>query len=193
MLFFHKNFSIFSCFFIIFCYNFCYFQRAKMQLNEAKNSIFTPFYLFSAISVVLYEMLSTAFIYLPPLIGVFFSYLILSKSDAQRSLSGLAGYWYLAFAFLLFAEQLNGFTFLSSVVVFFVFYYIMQDWLIINVKSQFFMFVMFNFSAYFGMFSISNLFLYIVDSQLLSYSHFLLYYAVIESIFSFWFFKKVRL
>lgn len=91
-----------------------------MQLNEAKNSIFTPFYLFSAISVVLYEMLSTAFIYLPPLIGVFFSYLILSKSDAQRSLSGLAGYWYLAFAFLLFAEQLNGFTFLSSVVVFFV-------------------------------------------------------------------------
>ncbi len=164
-----------------------------MQLNEAKNSIFTPFYLFSAISVVLYEMLSTAFIYLPPLIGVFFSYLILSKSDAQRSLSGLAGYWYLAFAFLLFAEQLNGFTFLSSVVVFFVFYYIMQDWLIINVKSQFFMFVMFNFSAYFGMFFISNLFLYIVDSQLLSYSHVLLYYAVIESIFSFWFFKKVRL
>lgn len=164
-----------------------------MQLNEAKNSIFTPFYLFSAISVVLYEMLSTAFIYLPPLIGVFFSYLILSKSDAQRSLSGLAGYWYLAFAFLLFAEQLNGFTFLSSVVVFFVFYYIMQDWLIINVKSQFFMFAMFNFSAYFGMFFISNLFLYIVDSQLLSYSHVLLYYAVIESIFSFWFFKKVRL
>lgn len=164
-----------------------------MQLNEAKNSIFTPFYLFSAISVVLYEMLSTAFIYLPPLMGVFFSYLILSKSDAQRSLSGLAGYWYLAFAFLLFAEQLNGFTFLSSVVVFFVFYYIMQDWLIINVKSQFFMFVMFNFSAYFGMFFISNLFLYIVDSQLLSYSHVLLYYAVIESIFSFWFFKKVRL
>lgn len=164
-----------------------------MQLNEAKNSIFTPFYLFSAISVVLYEMLSTAFIYLPPLIGVFFSYLILSKSDAQRSLSGLAGYWYLAFAFLLFAEQLNGFTFLSSVVVFFVFYYIMHDWLIINVKSQFFIFVMFNFSAYFGMFFISNLFLYIVDSQLLSYSHVLLYYAVIESIFSFWFFKKVRL
>lgn len=164
-----------------------------MQLNEAKNSIFTPFYLFSAISVVLYEMLSTAFIYLPPLMGVFFSYLILSKSDAQRSLSGLAGYWYLAFAFLLFAEQLNGFTFLSSVVVFFVFYYIMQDWLIINVKSQFFMFVMFNFSAYFGMFFISNLFLYIVDSQLLSYSHVLLYYALIESIFSFWFFKKVRL
>ena len=139
-----------------------------MQLNEAKNSIFTPFYLFSAISVVLYEMLSTAFIYLPPLIGVFFSYLILSKSDAQRSLSGLAGYWYLAFAFLLFAEQLNGFTFLSSVVVFFVFYYIMHDWLIINVRNQFFMFVMFNFSAYFGMFFISNLFLYIVDSQLLS-------------------------
>lgn len=164
-----------------------------MQLNEAKNSIFTPFYLFSAISVVLYEMLSTAFIYLPPLIGVFFSYLILSKSDAQRSLSGLAGYWYLAFAFLLFAEQLNGFTFLSSVVVFFVFYYIMHDWLIINVRNQFFMFVMFNFSAYFGMFFISNLFLYIVDSQLLSYSHVLLYYAVIESIFSFWFFKKVRL
>lgn len=164
-----------------------------MQLNEAKNSIFTPFYLFSAISVVLYEMLSTAFIYLPPLIGVFFSYLILSKSDAQRSLSGLAGYWYLAFAFLLFAEQLNGFTFLSSVVVFFVFYYIMHDWLIINVRNQFFMFVMFNFSAYFGMFFISNLFLYIVDSQLLSYSHFLLYYALIENIFSFWFFKKVRL
>lgn len=164
-----------------------------MQFNEAKNSIFTPFYLFSAISVVLYEMLSTAFIYLPPLMGVFFSYLILSKSDAQRSLSGLAGYWYLAFAFLLFAEQLNGFTFLSSVVVFFVFYYIMHDWLIINVRNQFFMFVMFNFSAYFGMFFISNLFLYIVDSQLLSYSHVLLYYAVIESIFSFWFFKKVRL
>lgn len=164
-----------------------------MQLSQAKTTAFTPFYLLSVLGVIIYAMLSTASIYMPPLIGVFFTYLVISKSDAERSLSGLAGYWYLAFGFLIFAEQVNGFAFLSSVVIFVAFYYVVHDWLIINIKSRFFMFIMFSASAYIGMFLASNLFLYIFDGELLKYSNMLLYYVIVESVFNFWFFKESKL
>ena len=161
--------------------------------NVHKNSILSPAYLLGAFALIIYEMLSTAFIYMPPLMGVFFTYLIISKSDAQRSLSGLAGRWYLAFGFLIFAEQLHGYEFLSCVIAFIVFYYMVHDWLIINIKSRFFMIVIFNASVYLGVLLASNLFLYVLNENLLRYSSIYLYYIAIESVISFLVFKEARL
>lgn len=150
-------------------------------------------YAFGALALVVYEMLSTALIFLPPLMGVFFTYIIIKKSEAERLLSGLAAKWFLAFAFLIFAEQIHGFLFLSSVIVYIVFYSIFYEWLVVNFKSRILMFAFFNFCAYIGIWAVSNLVLYMLDQTLLKYSYEYLYFMLCETLLCLYIFRGARL
>ena len=47
------------------------------------------------VAVIIYEMLSTAFLFLPPLMGVIFTYLVEKRREAEKLLSGVAMPWFI--------------------------------------------------------------------------------------------------
>lgn len=167
-------------------------QTLSHLRRKSPNALSLSYLIFIGIAVI-YEMLSTAFIYLPPLMGVFFTYIIIKKKEAGRLLSGLSTPWFISFGFLIFAEQIHGFFFLSSVLTYFFFYNIFYEWVVVNFKSKFFAFFCFNFAAYVGIWGISNFIYNLLDSTLLRYSYEYLYFIGIETIISYFAFKKAHL
>lgn len=160
--------------------------------RKSPNALSISYLIFIGFAVI-YEMLSAAFIYLPPLMGVFFTYIIIKKKEAGRLLSGLAMPWFIAFGFLIFAEQLHGFFFLSSVLAYILFYNIFYEWVVVNFKGKIFAFLCFNFAAYASIWGISNFIYNLLDGALLHYSYEYLYFIGIETIISYFAFKKASL
>lgn len=168
-------------------------MQAFSHLRRKSTNALSLKYIFAATILVIYEILSTAFFYLPPLMGVFFSYIIIEKKEAERLLSGMATPWFLAFGFIIFAEQIHGFFFLSSVLVYFSFYHIFYEWLVVNIKSRFIMFLIFCAACYIGIWGVSNLLAYIFDGELLKYSYEYPYFIFIEGLISTFIFRKNKL
>lgn len=150
-------------------------QRDRTDHLSIKNIIF-------AILMVFYEILSGAFYYLPPLIGLFFTYLVILKNESERTISKLDRRWYMSFCFVVFAEQIHGFILFSSVLGFIFIYYMFSDWLRINMKYRWFLLVIFVFSGYAGTLGFGNLFLYIFNEKLLQFSYEYIIFIAIESI-----------
>lgn len=160
--------------------------------RKSPNALSLSFLIFIGFATI-YEMLSTAFIYLPPLMGVFFSYIIIKKKEAGRLLSGLAMPWFICFGFLIFAEQLHGFFFLSSVLAYILFYNIFYEWIVVNIKGKFLVLLCFNAGAYASIWGISNFIYNLIDLPLMRYSYEYLYTVGIETILSYFVFRKMRL
>lgn len=168
-------------------------MQTLSRLRRKSTNALSLKYIFGAFILVIYEILSTAFYYLPPLFGVFFSYIIIERKEAQRLLSGMATPWFLAFGFIIFAEQIHGFFFLSSVLVYISFYHIFYEWLVVNIKSRLVMFWIFSAACYIGIWAFSDLLFYIFDRELLKYSYEYPYYIVIEGTLSAIIFRKNKL
>lgn len=143
--------------------------------------------------IIVYEMLSTAFLFLPPLMGVIFTYLVEKRHEAQKLLSGVATPWFIAFAVMIFAEQLHGFVLFSSAISYLLFYYIFYEWVVINFKGRIIQLAVFNATAYIGTWAISNLVLYILDSELLRYSVEYVYFIIAECFICLLVFKESRI
>lgn len=167
-------------------------QTLSHLRRKSPNALSISYLIFIGVAVI-YEMLSTAFIYMPPLMGVFFTYIIIKKKEAGRLFSGLSTPWFIAFGFLIFAEQIHGFFFLSSVLVYILFYNIFYEWIVVNFKGKFFAFLCFNFAAYAGIWGISNFIYNLLDYALLRYSYEYLYFIGIETIISYFAFRKAHL
>ena len=54
-----------------------------------------------------YEIATTQFGFLPPLIGIFFTYMILEYSRKQKQYDEFKPSWYFSLVFLVFAEQIS--------------------------------------------------------------------------------------
>ena len=80
-------------------------QTLSHLRRKSPNALSLSYLIFIGIAVI-YEMLSTAFIYLPPLMGVFFTYIIIKKKEAGRLLSGLSTPWFISFGFLISSPSL---------------------------------------------------------------------------------------
>lgn len=145
------------------------------------------------VAIIVYEMLSTAFLFLPPLMGVIFTYLVEKRHEAQKLLSGVATPWFVSFAMLIFAEQLHGFVLFSSAISYMLFYYIFYEWVVINFKGRLIQLAIFNAVAYIGTWSISNLVLYVLDRELLRYSVEYVYFIIAESVLCLLIFKESRI
>lgn len=145
------------------------------------------------VAVIVYEMLSTAFLFLPPLMGVVFTYLVEKRREAEKLLSGVAMPWFVAFALLIFAEQLHGFVLFSSAISYLLFYYIFYEWVVINFKGRIIQLAVFNATAYIGTWAISNLVLYILDSELLRYSVEYVYFIIAECFICLVIFRENRI
>lgn len=156
-----------------------------------RNSINTLFIksIFFCLCLIWYEIMSITTHILPPLIGLFFAYLMILKNESERIMNNLDKRWYFSICFLIFAEQIHGFELFSSILAFLVFYYFINDWLKINMKCRQCLLVIFVFAGYFGTFFISQLILYILNQPSLEISYEYFFYIFLESLICIFFFK----
>ena len=151
-----------------------------MQRNSI-NSQSLRFSLF-CISIVVYEIFSITSVFLPSLIGVFFAYLVILKDELDRTLEANDRRWYLSLAFLVFAEQLNGFEFCSAILAWLFFYYLINDWLKTNIKWRKLLITIYVFSGYIITLAMSNIVLYVLNQPRMKLDYEYLLYAIIESL-----------
>lgn len=151
-----------------------------MQRNST-NSESLRFSLF-CIFIVGYEIFSITAIFLPSLIGIFFAYLIMLSDEIERTLGTKDKRWYLSLAFLVFAEQLNGFEFCSVILAWLLFYYLINDWLKTNIKWRKLLITIYVFSGYIITLGVSNIVLYVLNQPRMNLSYEYLLYGAIESL-----------
>ncbi|ARR02497.1 hypothetical protein [Campylobacter vicugnae] len=151
-----------------------------MQRNST-NSESLRFSLF-CIFIVGYEIFSITAIFLPSLIGIFFAYLVMLSDEIERTLGAKDKRWYLSLAFLVFAEQLNGFEFCSVILAWLLFYYLINDWLKTNIKWRKLLITIYVFSGYIITLGVSNIVLYVLNQPRMNLSYEYLLYGAIESL-----------
>lgn len=145
---------------------------------------------FFCIFLLFYESASAVFWFIPPLLGVFFSYLIIEKEKSLKELDELDFNWYFTVFFLIFIEQIHGFEIFSSFLAYLIFYYVFNESFVLNLKGKESLFFIHSFAAYFGTFLLSNLILYIQNLPLLRFSNEYWYYIIFEGMFSLIYFRK---
>lgn len=150
-------------------------QRNSLNPQSLRFNLFCIF-------IVIYEIFSITTTFLPPLIGIFFTYLVILKDEIDRTLGTKDKRWYLSFAFLIFAEQLNGFEFCSVVLAWIFFYYFMNDWLKTNIKWKKLLITIYIFSGYIFTLAMSNIVLYVLNQPRMKLDYEYLLYAIIESL-----------
>lgn len=157
-------------------------MKREIRKSSFKNALFWVFLFF-------YETASAKFWLFPPLMGLAFVYLIVRRAEFEKFIENPNLTWYGAFLFLIFCEQLHGFKMFSSLLAFLIFYYMIYDWLIINLKWRESLLVIMVVSGYSFTFLINNLILYIANSPGLEFSGEYVFYAVAESALAIAFFR----
>ncbi|RAZ48201.1 hypothetical protein [Campylobacter hyointestinalis] len=162
---------------------------SDMQRNSI-NLLSIRFVLF-CVGLIAYEIMSAANHFLPPLIGLFFAYLVVLKNESEKYMGDIDKRWYLSFIFIIYAEQIHGFELFSTILAFILFYNFINDQLKINMKCRGCLLVIFVFSGYIGTFLLSDLILYILNQPLLGFNYeYYMYYIVVESAISVMLFKE---
>lgn len=150
-------------------------QRNSVNSESLRFSLFCIF-------LVGYEIFSITSVFLPSLIGIFFAYLVILSDEIERELEVKDKRWYLSIAFLIFAEQLNGFEFCSTILAWLFFYYLVNDWLKTNIKWRKLLITIYVFLGYGLSIAVSNIVLYVLNQPRMNLSYDYLLYASIESL-----------
>lgn len=146
--------------------------------------------LFWVAFLLVYQAATTVFTWLPPLIGLFFAYLIVLTIEKQKRLVNYGINWYFAVAYIVFAEQAHGFALFSAILAFVLFYRFVCDWIIVTFKSRAILLVLFVASGYLGVYLVSSMFLYIQNSPILNLDYEYAVYIAVESILSIVMFRE---
>ena len=136
----------------------------------------------SAVFLISYEIASTQFGFLPPLIGIIFTYMILEYSRKQKHYDEFKLSWYFSVACLVFAEQIHGFYLFSTIIAFLLFYNFVLDWLYTTMKWRNCLLIIFVASGYVLTFLINNLFAYVLNEPNLVFSSEYMFFIGFESI-----------
>ena len=132
--------------------------------------------------LALYQSITTVFTHLPPLIGIFFTYMIVLTLQKQKTLKGFGKEWYFCLFYLTFAEQAHGFALFSATIAFMLFYYFMSDWLIVTLKSRELLAVGFVASGYVWTCATSSFISYAANLPMLNFDYEYLIYIGVESV-----------
>ena len=135
-----------------------------------------------AIFLLSYEIATTQFGFLPPLIGIFFTYMILEYSRKQKQYDEFKPSWYFSLVFLIFAEQIHGFYLFSTIIAFLLFYNFVLDWLYTTMKWRNCLLIIFVASGYVLTFLVNNLFAYVLNEPNLTFSAEYLFFIALESV-----------
>jgi len=119
---------------------------------------------------------------LPPLIGLFFAYLIVLQYEKDESHKDFPINWYVCIGFLLICEQTHNFRLFSIGISFVIFYYFIFDYLLENIKFRNILLIVTVISGYILALGISNLLSYIMQIPYLPLGEEYALYMLVESL-----------
>lgn len=160
-----------------------------MKRNKIYGVHFDTAYIFIAIFLICYQILTSMFMYLPILYGIFFCYMIFLLEEKKKSLNKLDFRWYFSLFFLLFIDITHNFYLFSSWGAFLVFYYTFADWIKINLKIDRLIPPIFVLCAYVLIFIFDEVFSYMGNEGLKFFGLNYICSIVIEGFLSYILFK----
>lgn len=116
--------------------------------------------------LVIYQVASSLYVYLTPLIGFFFCYLILVINEEEKTHIEQSGTKYLLIAYLVFADLNRGFYLFSGVIFFYLYYYMFAEWMKTVFKCKNCILIAFVISSYLGIYGFNNLLAYVLNESL---------------------------
>ncbi len=115
---------------------------------------------------IVYQLLASLFIYLTPLIGFMFCYLIFAREQQEIEHEEDSLMLYLSFAYLIFIDVNKGFYLFSGLIFFALFYRIFTVWLETSFKCKNCIIFVYVAVGYIGIYGINNLIAYALNQQL---------------------------
>jgi len=152
-------------------------RRNSTNPNYLKISLFALF-------LVLLQILSNTFLFMPTFVGVFFAYIVINIGKEENF-----SYIVLCFLYLSFYELNKGFFLFSYVILFIIYYYLFDERIRNNFKCKNCILFIYIIVAYIGYFFINSLFAYILNKQFPSISFEYIYYIAFDFIVSIFIFR----
>lgn len=157
----------------------------KIRISELK-----IIRLFLAIFLLFAYQAMATISHLPPLLGVFFVYLIDLNLRREKRILNNEYELYFCIFYLILIEQTHGFTLFSSILGCMFFYYFFSDYLLVTLKSRILLIASFVVSGYIATFVVSFLFGYIGSFETVRFSEEILSYIAIEAVIAIVLFKE---
>lgn len=140
--------------------------------------------LFFAIGLLLYQILSSLYIFMPLFVGVFFTYIVINFEDEKSKI-----YVYLAFAYLTIYDLNKGFYLFSSIVSFIFFYYIFVEKIRNFYSCRSCIVATYVVAAYLGHFALNMFIAYILNADGPTFSQWYFYYILLDILIAIVLFK----
>ena len=144
--------------------------------------------LFSA-GVLFYLLLSAVYRGLPPLIGFFFTAMVVQKYENDVKFKKFGFSWFFSIFYLFCAEQIHGFNLFSVAIAYCIFYFVVYENSFKYIKFRNFLICFYVMISYVLVFVVSNTISAIKKSEYLPLSGEYLNYIVIEILLALLFFK----
>lgn len=130
-----------------------------------------------ALVLLLYQIFSSVYIFLSPLVGFFFAYIV--KNFKRDNLE-----IYLVFLYLCFFELNQGFYLFSIVLLFAIFYNFLKPRIEAIFESRLWIIAITVASAYLGMFFINTFLAYLFNHEFFSFGIAYFFYTIMDTILS---------
>ncbi|MDO5045884.1 MAG: hypothetical protein Q4D84_04265 [Campylobacter sp.] len=150
-------------------------RRNSLDLQILKPALWVVF-------LLIYQAATSVATYLPPLMGIFFTYMIILNIEKHKKVKKYDKRWYFCIFYLIFAEQVHGFALFSTMIAFLLFYYFVCDWLIVTFKSREILLVVFVASGYFAIYLVSSLLSHIANLPILNFEYEYSIYIISEAV-----------
>lgn len=136
-----------------------------------------------------YQAMSAIFQYLPPLIGLFFCYMMIEMLKLGKNFEKFNKYHYAILAYMFFAEQICGFYLFSVVIAFMIYYFLIKDALFATIKSRQLIILISVASGYILLVIVNFFISYLSDAPFLIVGKEYLFFIIVESILAILFYK----
>jgi len=127
------------------------------------------------LSLVVYQIISSLYTFLPLFVGVFFSYIVINLEKEQNII-----YVYLSFAYLTIYDLDKGFYLFSSILFFMLFYYLFVDKIRNFITCSNCIVAIYVIAAYLGHSLLNSFIAYILNQDMPSFSQGYFYYIVLD-------------
>lgn len=152
-------------------------RRSSTDNQYIKISLFSLF-------LIIYQIMTSIYTFLPLFVGVFFVYIIVSYNDIKKR-----NYIYLIFIYLSFYDLNKGFYLFTYILLFFIFYH----FFVYKIRSFFsstnWIIALYVIVAYLGHFVINSLIAYILNTDGPVFLFYYFYYIAIDIILAIILFK----
>jgi hypothetical protein len=152
-----------------------------MRRNSSHNRYLKLFVL--ALVLLFYQIFSSVYVFLSPLVGFFFVYIV--KNFKRDNLEV-----YSAFLYLCFFELNQGFYLFSIVLLFAIFYYFLKLRIEAIFENKIWIIVITIVIVYFGIFLINTFLAYLFESEFFYFGIAYFFYIIIDTILSIFLLKN---